>query len=192
MIRWLGLQEEKVHVTRSISSSHAAVPAATRQQQRELIDHQRPEGCSIRRGCEVIGLPRSSSYYYCPGETPCAISDTSLVERIGQVQDEFACYVTRELRKRSHIVNHKRVARVMREHGLGIKLRWRFVRTTDSNHDLPVFANLYDKVIPAPAPIEHRCRYASSSRNTTACPSSSDASRDRACSGRSWSRKAHE
>ena len=100
----------------------------------------------------MINLPRSS-YYYRPGQTACATSDTSLVELIGQIQDEFACYgyrrVTRELRKRGHVVNHKRVARVMREHGLGIKPRRRFVRTTDSNHDLPIFPNLYENVIPA-------------------------------------------
>ena len=69
------------------------------------------------------------------------------------IQDEFACYgyrrVTRELRRRGHVVNHKRVARVMRGHGLGIKPRRRFVRTTDSDHDLPIFPNLYRNVIPA-------------------------------------------
>jgi putative transposase len=43
----------------------------------------------------------------------------------------------------------KRIARVMNAHGLGIKPRRRFVRTTDSNHDLPVFPNLYRNVIPA-------------------------------------------
>ena len=100
----------------------------------------------------MINLPRSS-YYYRGGHTIHASSDASLVELIGEIQDEFACYgyrrVTRELRKRGHTVNHKRVARVMRENGLGIKPRRRFVRTTDSNHSLPTFPNLYENVIPA-------------------------------------------
>jgi putative transposase len=69
------------------------------------------------------------------------------------VQDEFAGYgyrrVTRELHKRGIIVNHKRIARVMKDRGLGIKPRRRFVRTTDSNHALPVFPNLYRNIIPA-------------------------------------------
>ncbi len=56
--------------------------------------------------------------------------------------------VTHELRRRGHVVNHKRVARVMRAQGLGIKLRRRFVRTTDSKHDSPIFSNLYRNVIP--------------------------------------------
>lgn len=37
----------------------------------------------------------------------------------------------------------------MRQYGLGIKLKRRFVRTTDSQHDRPVFPNLYRNQIPA-------------------------------------------
>lgn len=37
----------------------------------------------------------------------------------------------------------------MRANGLGIKPRKRYVRTTDSNHDSPVYPNLYRNVIPA-------------------------------------------
>lgn len=47
-----------------------------------------------------------------------------------------------------HLVNHKRVARVMRANGLGIKPRKRYVRTTDSNHDSPIYPNLYRNLIP--------------------------------------------
>jgi putative transposase len=100
----------------------------------------------------VIDLPRSS-YYYRPQSRSVEVADTTLVELIGQIQDEFPGYgyrrVTRELHKRGQAVNHKRVARVMRAHGLGIKPRRRFVRTTDSNHHLPVFPNLYENIIPA-------------------------------------------
>lgn len=38
--------------------------------------------------------------------------------------------VTEELGRRGHVVNHKRVARVMEAYGLGITPRRRFVRTT--------------------------------------------------------------
>jgi len=100
----------------------------------------------------VIDVPRSS-YYYRPKSRPTEIADIALVELIGQIQDEFPGYgyrrVTRELGKRGQVVNHKRVSRVMKIHGLGIKPRRRFVRTTDSNHNLPVFPNLYGNIIPA-------------------------------------------
>ncbi|MER8383859.1 IS3 family transposase, partial [Mesorhizobium sp. M1399] len=56
--------------------------------------------------------------------------------------------VTHELCRRGHLVNHKRVARVMRAAGLGIKPRRRYVRTTDSSHDSPIYPNLYRNVIP--------------------------------------------
>jgi putative transposase len=81
------------------------------------------------------------------------ITDGQLVELIGDIQDELAGYgyrrVTRELHRRGHCVNHKRVARVMKANGLGIKPRQRFVRTTDSDHDLPIFPNLYGNAIPS-------------------------------------------
>lgn len=100
----------------------------------------------------MIELPRST-YYYRPTEQPEQIADGRLVELIGDIQDELPGYgyrrVTRELQRRGHPVNHKRVARVMRANGLAIKPRRRFVRTTDSDHDLPVFPNLYRNVIPA-------------------------------------------
>jgi transposase InsO family protein len=50
--------------------------------------------------------------------------------------------VSRELKRRGFLVNHKRVARIMREDNLlGLQAR-RFVTTTDSDHALEVFLNL--------------------------------------------------
>jgi putative transposase len=99
----------------------------------------------------VIDLPRSS-YYYRPKSRSVEITDSALVERIGQIQDEFPGYgyrrVTRALHKRGEPVNHKRVARVMKQCGLGLKPRRRFVRTTNSDHKLPVFPNLYENIVP--------------------------------------------
>ncbi len=100
----------------------------------------------------MIDLPRSTYYYRSQQRSP-EISDDALVELIGGIQDEFAGYgyrrITRELRKGGRVVNHKRVARVMKAHCLGIKPRRRFVRTADSDHDFPVFPNLYGNIIPA-------------------------------------------
>jgi putative transposase len=100
----------------------------------------------------VIELPRSSFYYRSTAATG-DLTDERLVGLIGDIQDELPGYgyrrVTRELHRRGHLINHKRISRIMRTHGLGIKPRRRFVRTTDSDHDLPIFANLYRNVIPA-------------------------------------------
>jgi putative transposase len=100
----------------------------------------------------VIEFPRST-YYYRSTSHALGLTDEHLVELISAIQDELPGYgyrrVTHELHRRNHAVNHKRVARVMAEHGLGIKRRRRFVRTTDSDHDGPIFPNLYRNVIPA-------------------------------------------
>jgi putative transposase len=81
------------------------------------------------------------------------LPDAQLIELIQTIQDELPGYgyrrITHELRRRGHLINHKRVARLMRENGLGIKPRRQFVRTTNSDHDSPIFPNLYRNVIPS-------------------------------------------
>ncbi|WP_096787929.1 IS3 family transposase [Rhodobacter sp. CZR27] len=71
----------------------------------------------------------------------------ALERKVGQLTMELdlvkrtPCYgyrrVTHELRRHGLVVNHKRVARVIRVAGLGIKPRRRFVNTTDSRHNSP-------------------------------------------------------
>jgi len=99
----------------------------------------------------VIELPRST-FYYRSVERRVDLSDEHLADLIGDIQDDFPGYgyrrVTRALCNLGHRVNHKRVARVMRIHGLSIKPRRRTVRTTNSNHNWPIFPNLYRNVIP--------------------------------------------
>ena len=101
----------------------------------------------------MIGLPRSTLYYRATQADRRAPDDEALVQMIGDIQDDFPCYgyrrVTAELGRRGVTVNHKRVQRVMRTHGLGVVRGRRFVRTTDSDHGMAVFANLYRNVIPA-------------------------------------------
>ena len=103
-----------------------------------------------------MNLPRST-YYYRSAKT-LELTDAELTALIEDVQDQLPCYgyrrVTHELRRRGFAIsrgfaiNHKKVARVMRVAGLGIKPRKRSVRTTDSRHDSPIFPNLYRNLIP--------------------------------------------
>jgi putative transposase len=100
----------------------------------------------------VIELPRSTYYYRAQGGS-ATLTDDALEELIGTIQDELHGYgyrrVTHELRHRGHVVNHKRVARVMGAKSMGIKPRRHYVRTTDSKHDSPIFPNLYRNIVPA-------------------------------------------
>jgi len=54
--------------------------------------------------------------------------------------------VSAELRHRGMLVNHKRVARIMREDNLLAVQPKQFVVTTDSNHDLEVYLNLASRM----------------------------------------------
>ncbi len=54
--------------------------------------------------------------------------------------------VSAELRRRGMLVNHKRVARIMREDNLLAVQPKQFVVTTDSNHDLEVYLNLASRM----------------------------------------------
>jgi putative transposase len=86
-----------------------------------------------------MGLSRST-YYAAPA---AKASDADLVAEITAITDAFECYgyrrVGAELRHRGHVVNAKKVRRLMREHDLNPRRRRRFTRTTDSNHDGPIF-----------------------------------------------------
>jgi transposase InsO family protein len=53
--------------------------------------------------------------------------------------------VHQELRAQGHPVGRHRVARLMREQGLRARPKRRFQRTTDSQHELPVAANVLDR-----------------------------------------------
>lgn len=89
-----------------------------------------------------MGISRSA-YYDAP---VTAHDDTALVEAIAAICDEFEHYgwrrVQAALRQQGVIVNHKKIKRLMREHDLQPRMRRRYVATTDSDHDEPIFRNL--------------------------------------------------
>jgi putative transposase len=88
-----------------------------------------------------MGIARSSFYE----EPIVAHDDTAIVELIAAICDEFEFYgwrrVRAELRHRGLIVNHKKIRRLMREHDLQPRRRRRYVATTDSDHDQPIYPN---------------------------------------------------
>ncbi|OKO87629.1 transposase [Bradyrhizobium sp. NAS80.1] len=89
----------------------------------------------------MMGIARSTYYE----ATPTTTDDTAIVQAIAAICDEFECYgwrrVRAALRQRGMIVNHKRIKRLMREHGLQPRTRRHHVATTDSDHDQPIFPN---------------------------------------------------
>ena len=86
-----------------------------------------------------MGIARSTYYHEAKGSA----DGTALVETMHAIKDEFEAYGWRRmqaaLRHRGWVVNHKKIRRLMREHALHPPRRRRFVATTDSDHDEPVF-----------------------------------------------------
>jgi putative transposase len=89
-----------------------------------------------------MGIPRSTFY----GAPAIVTGDAEIVRKIAGICDEFESYGYRRvgaaLRHQGMIVNSKKVRRLMREHGLQPKRRRRFVITTDSDRNGPIFPNL--------------------------------------------------
>jgi putative transposase len=76
----------------------------------------------------------------------------ALVEAMAAICDEFEAYgwrrVQAALRQQGMVVNHKKVRRLMREHGLQPRRRHRHVATTNSDHAGPIFPDLAKDLVP--------------------------------------------
>jgi putative transposase len=93
--------------------------------------------------CEMLNYPRSQ-VYYAPAVTP---DDADLKRLIQELAGQYPTYgyrrMTQELKRLDQVINHKRVASLMRQMGLmGTPPRKR-KRTTDSRHDFPRHPNQY-------------------------------------------------
>jgi len=95
--------------------------------------------------CQMTGLSRAGFYRW---RAPCQTSpvEMDLRDEMQKVALEWPAYgdrrITRELQQHGFVANHKRVLRMMREDNLLCVRRRRFMVTTDSRHNLPVYPNL--------------------------------------------------
>jgi transposase InsO family protein len=105
---------------------------------------------SIERMCQLTGVSRAGFYRSLqeqePGEEDVEVRST--IQKIFAEHKRRYGYrrVSAELRRRGMLVNHKRVARLMREDNLLAVQPKAFVVTTDSDHDLEVYLNLASRM----------------------------------------------
>jgi transposase InsO family protein len=101
---------------------------------------------SIERMCQLAQVSRAGFYRSLQGGAPTQedMEVRSAIQRIVVEHRRRYGYrrITAELRRRGMLVNHKRVARIMREDNLLAVQPRTFVVTTDAAHDLEVFLNL--------------------------------------------------
>jgi transposase InsO family protein len=107
---------------------------------------------SVRAMCETATVSRAG-FYRRRNRPQSAAKDMDLRNEIQTIALEWPAYgrrrITQELRDRGWEVNGKRVRRIMREDNLLCLRRRKYVVTTDSNHDLPVYPNLAGAMKPS-------------------------------------------
>jgi putative transposase len=101
--------------------------------------------------CEALGVSESG-YHAWAARAPSGAQRRrdELVAAIEVIHAEVkgrygSPRMTAELNARGRSCSENTVAKVMREHGIRARAPRRFVRTTDSRHNLPVFENVLDR-----------------------------------------------
>jgi len=108
--------------------------------------------------CRCLRVTRSGFYTWCGRpESARAQRDRQLKVLVrasfeGSDQGYGSPRIHEDLIERGERVSRKRVIRLMQEEGLKARMPKRFVCTTDSDHDLPVAANLLNREFTAEAP----------------------------------------
>lgn len=112
----------------------------------------------IRAMCRVLGV-RASSYYARRSRKPSqrATQNPSLLTKIKALyQASRGVYgspkICQSLRREGEAVNHKRVEKLMKTHGIKAKRVRKFRVMTNSRHSLPMAENVF-------APVEYEARY---------------------------------
>jgi putative transposase len=105
---------------------------------------------SIERMCRLTGVSRAGFYRCLQQQRPVEeeMEVRSAIQQIAVEHRRRYGYrrIAAELRRRGMLVNHKRVARIMRQDNLLAVQPRAFVVTTDSQHQLEVYLNLASRM----------------------------------------------
>ncbi len=107
---------------------------------------------SVARMCRVVGLARSTHYRLRARRSARVDRDPQARRAVRRVAGQMPAYgcrrVTIHLQREGFEVGRERVRRLMREEGLTVRPKRRFVRTTQSDHGLKVWPNLAKEFMP--------------------------------------------
>lgn len=113
--------------------------------------------------CEALGVSTAGYYAWATRlDSPTEQWRQELVGAIEQIHADVkhrygSPRMTAELTARGHTCSENTVAQLMREHGIRARSPKRFVRTTDSNHRLPVAPNILDRDFEPDGPNQRWC-----------------------------------
>lgn len=102
------------------------------------------------RMCELTHVSRAGYYRAGRGASALGLEMRDQVQRVALAWPTYGSRrITAELRRAGMVVNRKRVQRLMREDNLLCLRKRKFVITTDSAHDWPVYPNLAATIVPS-------------------------------------------
>ena len=105
---------------------------------------------SVERMCYLAGVSRAGFYRRLQETAPVEeeLEVRAAIQQIALEHRRRYGYrrITAELRRRGLVINHKRVARIMREDNLLALQPRAFAATTDSTHELQVYLNLASRL----------------------------------------------
>lgn len=113
--------------------------------------------------CEALEVSASGYYVWAARpDSPATLRRQKLVGAIEEIHTDVkqrygSPRMTAELKARGHACSENTVAELMREHGIRAKSPKRFIRTTDSNHRLPVAQNVLDRDFEPTGPNKSWC-----------------------------------
>jgi putative transposase len=97
--------------------------------------------------CEVLEYQRSNLYY----QASAPPDESQIKAAIADVAGRYPKYgyrrVSQQLKREGHVVNHKRIARLMREMGICGKAAKKRARTTNSHHEFGRYPNLVEGLV---------------------------------------------
>jgi len=100
----------------------------------------------LQRKCDLADIVRSSYYRFLAPVPQRSPGEQEVIDALHRICEDYPFYGYRrvcvELNKTIPGVNHKRVLRLMRQEGLVVRPRRRYLHTTDSDHDLRIYDNL--------------------------------------------------
>jgi len=104
----------------------------------------------IAHACRTLGVSRQGFYKWKQQE-PAESKDIEILAAIQEIAAEFPKYgyrrVTHALRRDDHVVNKKKVHRLMKENGLLVRRKKSKPITTQSHHGLPKYHNLTKGIV---------------------------------------------
>ena len=99
---------------------------------------------SLRRACYSLKVSKSGYFNWIKRKIVSGTTD--LEKKIHEIAEEYTKYgyrrITKQLQRQGEKINHKKVLKLMNKHGLTVKKKFFKIRTTDSEHGLPVYPNL--------------------------------------------------